>query len=89
MLRHLAGFRHLRGTWLDPFGYTTERRGERALIAWYEALLERCAAAKGAGAWSEILAAPMEIRGYGPVKEAAIVRVRTAVEALVYRRDTQ
>ena len=29
--------------------------------------------------WPEILAAPMEIRGYGPVKEAAIARVRAAV----------
>ena len=53
---------------------------ERALIAWYEALLERCRRRREALArWPEILAAPMEIRGYGPVKEAAIARVRTAV----------
>ena len=83
LFRRLAGLRRLRGTWADPFGYTAERREERALIAWYEALLDRCAAAGGAGPWPEILAAPMDIRGYGPVKEAAIARVKAAVAALV------
>src|SRR5690606_14374048 len=34
--RVLAKLRFLRGTPLDPFGYTAERRGERALIAGYE-----------------------------------------------------
>ena len=79
LLRGLAPLRRLRGTWADPFGYAAERREERALIVWYETLLERAAAAGGAAPWPEILAAPMEIRGYGPVKAAAIARVRAAV----------
>ena len=41
LFRRLAGLRRLRGTWADPFGYTAERREERALIAWYETLLDR------------------------------------------------
>ena len=79
LLRGLAPLRRLRGTWADPFGYAAERREERALIVWYEALLERAASAGGAAPWPEVLAAPMEIRGYGPVKAAAIARVRAAV----------
>ena len=66
--------KRLRGTPFDPFGYTAERRMERALIGWYEGLLDRCPPAL-AGAererWRRILAAPMDIRGYGPVKEEA------------------
>ncbi len=37
--RALAALRGLRGTRLDIFGYTAERREERALIGEYEALL--------------------------------------------------
>src|SRR4029453_2763783 len=36
----LARFKFLRGTAFDPFGYSTERRTERALVHDYEALLE-------------------------------------------------
>ena len=36
----------------------------------------------GAAPWPEILAAPMDIRGYGPVKAEAIAKVRATVEAL-------
>jgi indolepyruvate ferredoxin oxidoreductase len=80
--RLLARMKRLRGTALDPFGYTAERRMERGLIGWYEGLLERCAAGVGAdeaGAWDGILEAPMRIRGYGPVKDAAVAEVREAV----------
>ena len=37
----LAASRWLRGTPLDPFGYTAERRMERALIAEYERDMDR------------------------------------------------
>ena len=40
----LKKFKFLRGTPLDPFGYSAERRMERQLIADYEALLEMIAA---------------------------------------------
>ena len=40
--RVLKRFKFLRGTPLDPFGYSDERRTERKLIADYEAMLATC-----------------------------------------------
>ena len=59
---------------------------ERGLIAWYEGLLARCAT-DGAQAdmdlWQAVLAAPLDIRGYGPVKAAAAEKVRAKVDELL------
>jgi len=69
--RVLAAFRFLRGTPLDIFGRTEERRTERQLIADYEAMLKEVldklsvdnhAVAVG------LASIPEKIRGYGPVK---------------------
>ncbi|MGN6465585.1 MAG: indolepyruvate ferredoxin oxidoreductase family protein, partial [Rhizobiaceae bacterium] len=83
-LRLLAPLKFLRGTAFDPFGYTAERRMERALIGWYEGVVETLLASLGK-ADIETLAAiatqPMEIRGYGPVKESAAVEARAEVAA--------
>jgi indolepyruvate ferredoxin oxidoreductase len=68
----LSKFRFLRGGALDIFGYTEERKTERALIAQYrqtiEALLPKLTEAKLARAVA-IASVPEEIRGYGHVKE--------------------
>lgn len=56
---------------------------ERELIDWYAELLRR-ASTEASGAlplWREILAAPMGIRGYGPVKAEAAKKVRAQVAA--------
>ncbi|MEM9199950.1 MAG: DUF6537 domain-containing protein, partial [Pseudomonadota bacterium] len=79
--RLLRRLKTLRGTRWDPFGRTAERRAERALIGWQEDLMARCAHARGDGRdWAGILAAAMEIRGFGPVKEEAAQRVQAQVE---------
>ncbi|MBT9385392.1 indolepyruvate ferredoxin oxidoreductase family protein [Pseudooceanicola sp. CBS1P-1] len=73
-LKALARMKRLRGTALDPFGRTAERRMERRMIEEYCALLGRLAASLNAGNRDEaagIAALVMEVRGYGPVKEAA------------------
>jgi indolepyruvate ferredoxin oxidoreductase len=71
-MRLLAKLKGLRGTALDAFGYSAERRGERALIEEYsktiEALLPDLSPQRVALA-AEIAAIPEFIRGYGPVKE--------------------
>jgi indolepyruvate ferredoxin oxidoreductase len=77
-LRILAKFRGLRGTPLDPFGYTQERKDERALIRRYEAtigeVLEKLTPENHALA-VEIARLPEHIRGYGHVKQRAIAGV--------------
>ena len=69
--RLLAKLKGLRGTRLDPFGMTMERRLERRLIADYEAtvgeLLERLDRGNLAAA-VEIASIPERIRGFGHVK---------------------
>ncbi len=80
----LARMKRLRGTRCDPFGWTAERRRERDLIGWYEALLPQLLAAYGrvpTGRLVAIAAAALEVRGFGPVKEQAETRVRAEVEA--------
>ncbi|WEY38541.1 indolepyruvate ferredoxin oxidoreductase family protein [Paraburkholderia sp. SUR17] len=79
-MRMLAKLRVLRGTALDPFGRTEERRTERALIGEYEALV--CELLRGLNAQNRALAVelaslPDGIRGYGHVKEHNLKAVRT------------
>jgi indolepyruvate ferredoxin oxidoreductase len=68
----LAKLKGLRGTALDPFGRTEERRMERALIAEYRrtvaALMPRLTAENLAQAVA-IASIPEDIRGFGHVKE--------------------
>ncbi len=80
----LAGLKGLRGSWADPFSYGADRRLETGLIVWFEQTLKSVAtgtlddAAKLAA-----LAAPMDIRGYGPVKEAAAQQAKAEVSRLL------
>ncbi|HTW51387.1 MAG TPA: indolepyruvate ferredoxin oxidoreductase family protein, partial [Stellaceae bacterium] len=71
--RVLAKLKRLRGTPFDIFGRTGERRAERAAIAEYEAQLGEIAAnltKANLPAAVELAALPLEIRGFGHVKEA-------------------
>ena len=87
-MRLLAPFKVLRGTPFDPFGRTAERKAERRLIADYETLIAeligRLAPETHALA-TELAALPLDIRGFGPIKSAAIARVKVAEAALLAR----
>ncbi|MBE9638566.1 indolepyruvate ferredoxin oxidoreductase family protein [Salipiger mangrovisoli] len=75
----LARLKLLRGTPLDPFGYSAERKMERDLIAEYRRLLHGLAegvTAENRDSRAAKAALVMEIRGFGPVKQAAAARVR-------------
>ncbi len=70
--RLLAWARRWRGTPLDVFGRTAERRGERALITRYEASLDHIAGKLTPASHAAAVALasiPEKIRGYGHVKE--------------------
>jgi indolepyruvate ferredoxin oxidoreductase len=70
--RTLAKLRRFRGTWLDVFGRTDERRLERRLLAEYEALVDEILgklAPHNHAIAVEIARVPEQIRGYGHVKE--------------------
>lgn len=85
VLTLLAKARRLRGSWADPFGYSEERRTERALIVEYEKLVERVLATLSATNHQQavtILGLAGEIRGYGPVKGEAIIQYRRRLNEL-------
>jgi indolepyruvate ferredoxin oxidoreductase len=77
--RVLAKLKGLRGTALDVFGYSAERRMERQLVADYErtvaGLLETLSAAN-IGTAAEIASIPEHIRGYGPVKQRHLAEAK-------------
>jgi indolepyruvate ferredoxin oxidoreductase len=76
-----AKAKRLRGTPLDIFGYTAERRGERAAIGEFEALMRQVVAAvtpERLNTALELARLPQSVRGFGHVKEhnAAAAQLR-------------
>jgi indolepyruvate ferredoxin oxidoreductase len=81
----LAKLKRLRGTALDPFGRSEERRIERALIADYEADLQRLLAELTPARLPlavKIAQVPEQIRGFGHVKAASLGPAKAAAKAL-------
>ncbi len=77
--RWLARLKFLRGTALDVFGRTEERRTERKLIVEYETLIDELLAKLSPANHRlavQIASVPDQIRGYGHIKDAAIVAAK-------------
>jgi indolepyruvate ferredoxin oxidoreductase len=75
----LARLKGLRGTAFDVFGYTEERRTERALIGEYMAIVERLLTSLNADHHAkaiEIARVPESIKGFGHVKERNLQAAR-------------
>jgi indolepyruvate ferredoxin oxidoreductase len=72
--RIMARLRFLRGTWLDPFRFSDERKLERRLLAEFEAdvadFIQRLTPQSHSAA-VRVVGAYEGIRGYGHVKEAS------------------
>ncbi len=84
--RVLARFKGLRGTPLDPFGRSDERRGERALIREYRESIEEVLRTLGTANLAlavEIARIPELIRGYGHVKARHLEAARPKWDALM------
>ena len=98
VFRWLARFKGLRGTPLDLFGYSAERRAERALIAQYQAMLDQVLACLQAGPDQtdaaqryalclDMLGVAEDIRGFGHVKARNMARAQARWGELQTRRQ--
>jgi indolepyruvate ferredoxin oxidoreductase len=86
LFRVLRHGRVLRGTPLDPFGYQTDRRAERALIGQTERSIEVAITALRPETLDTAVALadiPNHIRGFGPIKETAMRDAAPQREALL------
>ena len=84
----LAKMKGLRGSALDVFGRTEERKTERALITEYEACITELLQSLNADNRAlavEIARVPEDIRGYGHVKERHLSAVRPKWDTLMQR----
>ena len=83
VFRLLSKMRGLRGTAFDVFGYTEERRMERALIGEFEFAIDAMLPSLNADTIDSvrhIVELFMDIRGYGPVKEHNAARTRERID---------
>jgi len=88
IFRVLAKMRRLRGSPLDVFGRTAERRMERQLIADYEKLIDEILTRVNAGNYELAVAlasVPEHIRGYGHVKLRHLADAKPREAALLER----
>jgi indolepyruvate ferredoxin oxidoreductase len=87
----LAKLKPLRGTPLDVFGYTHERRTERKLVRDYVALVEeilgKLSPANHVTAVG-LASLPAKIRGFGHVKERNLQAAKAEEAALLERLRT-
>jgi indolepyruvate ferredoxin oxidoreductase len=84
--RILARLRGLRGTALDIFGRTEERRTERALVGEYRASIEQVLATLAPGNHAlavQIARIPEQIKGFGHVKARNLALARVQWEQLL------
>ena len=82
----LRRFKFLRGTSFDPFGYSTERKRERSLIAEYEAVIDELLAGLDHDNHAlavEIAEIPDHIRGYGHVKDEQLAEAKEKEQDLL------
>jgi len=91
MFRVLARLKRLRGTPFDPFGRTAERKMERALISQYEADFATIPDVAGdqLNALIALAELPLQIKGFGPVKqknEATAAKRREELLAVIHAK---
>ena len=86
LFRLLAKFKGLRGSALDPFAYSAERRLERQLIAEFEQDMEQLLGQLTRDNYArglQLARLPQKIRGFGHVKAGSIEAYRQTRAALL------
>ncbi|MBL8676657.1 MAG: hypothetical protein JNJ47_04445 [Alphaproteobacteria bacterium] len=84
--RFLSKLKGLRGTVFDIFGYTKDRKKERALIKEYENLIEallKNLKLENYDIAVELASLPEHIRGYGHVKDRHLEDVKVNQKVLL------
>jgi len=87
----LAKFRVLRGTAIDPFSYSADRKMDRAQLKDYQQLVERIVRELDASNYDTFLQLAelvSEVRGYGPVREQAAQGIQEKQGQLIKALDT-
>ncbi|MFK7755136.1 MAG: indolepyruvate ferredoxin oxidoreductase family protein [Sedimentitalea sp.] len=90
VFRVLAKMKYLRHRRMNPFGYHAEARLHRDLLAWFETTLDRVeqiSSPQNTKLCLRVLSAPMAIRGYGPVRDAAALEAKQDVQRLMTRLE--
>ncbi|MDB5726036.1 MAG: indolepyruvate ferredoxin oxidoreductase family protein [Novosphingobium sp.] len=91
VFRLLAKGKRLRRGPLDVFGYSAERRMERALIGEYHDVVLSVAARlneANLGVATQIAQSAALVRGYGPIKHDGVIAWRAALPELMTRFET-
>jgi indolepyruvate ferredoxin oxidoreductase len=86
VFRVLAKGKFLRGTALDPFGYSAERKSERELIEGYIQLVDEIGSTLGdanATKARAVMVWPEKLRGYGHIKDRSLEESRKRLERLL------
>jgi indolepyruvate ferredoxin oxidoreductase len=81
----LQRMKRLRGTPFDVFGWDHDRRTERAIIDEYERVVTQALRSRPALRYAsvvELAESAQSVKGYGPIKEAAVDRWRQRVAEL-------
>jgi len=90
VFKAMQHFKFLRGTFLDPFGHSLDRRLERRLIEDYRGWISELTPRLGQVNYRtavEIASLPDDIRGYGPVKERSLAAALARREQLLAEID--
>ena len=81
----LARLRKVRGTVFDPFSYSADRKLDKQLLKDYQQLINHLVKAldkNNLGTYIQLAELPSEIRGYGPVREAAVEAIQEKQQSL-------
>ncbi|GAA0848797.1 indolepyruvate ferredoxin oxidoreductase family protein [Marinobacter szutsaonensis] len=87
----LAKLRGLRGTALDPFRHSADRKLDRALLADYRQLAERIShelSTDNYDTFLQLAELPADVRGFGPVREQAVEAIRERQQQLLKALET-
>ena len=84
LFKLLSKMKWIRGTWIDPFAHTKDRKIERQMISIFEEDLDLAEKSTSKNdKLAELLALPQNVLGYGPIKEREFTKMLAQRAALL------